>query len=82
MQNASYSVVLEYYFVFIPELFGLCPVAVMLAGLFTVGKLSTQNELTAIKSSRGKFLQIYSPIYGNCVANQFHCNLFWQVCCS
>ncbi|MCB0745206.1 MAG: LptF/LptG family permease [Ignavibacteriae bacterium] len=60
--NASYSVVLEYYFVFIPEIIRLMlPVAVMLAGLFTVGKLSTQNELTAIKSSGVSFYRFTVP---------------------
>lgn len=46
------DVILSYYVVFLPEIVKLMlPVAVLLACLFTVGKMSTQNELAAIKSS-------------------------------
>lgn len=51
-QNVPGHIILEYYIVFIPEIFRLMiPVAVLLSCLFTVGKLSTQNELTSMKSS-------------------------------
>ncbi len=46
------KIIWEYYFVFIPEIIRLMlPVSVLLAGLFTTGKMSNQNELTAMKSS-------------------------------
>lgn len=61
-RNATFDLVLEYYFVFIPEIIRLMlPVSVMLGGLFTVGKLSTQNELTAIKSSGISFYRFTIP---------------------
>ena len=50
-QNVTNDKIIEYYIVFIPEIIRLMiPVAVLLAALFTVGKLSTQNELAAMKS--------------------------------
>lgn len=51
-QNVASNIIVEYYVVFVPEIFRLMiPVAVLLACLFTVGKLSNQNELTALKAS-------------------------------
>jgi lipopolysaccharide export system permease protein len=61
-RNATLDIVVEYYIVFIPEIIRLMlPVSVMLGGLFTVGKLSTQNELTAIKSSGVSFYRFTVP---------------------
>ncbi|MCO6473979.1 MAG: LptF/LptG family permease [Melioribacteraceae bacterium] len=46
------SIIFEYYIVFLPEIIRLIlPVSVLLAGLFTVGKMVNQNELTAIKAA-------------------------------
>ncbi len=60
--NASLNIILNYYFVFIPEIIRLMlPVSVLLGGLFTVGKLSTLNELTAIKSSGVSFYRFTIP---------------------
>ncbi|MGD8778261.1 MAG: LptF/LptG family permease [Ignavibacteria bacterium] len=51
-QNVSSDIIFQYYMVFIPEIIRLMtPVAVLLSCLFTVGRMATQNELTAIKSS-------------------------------
>ncbi len=45
-------IIFKYYIVFLPEIIRLIfPIAVLLAGLFTVGKMANQNELTAIKAS-------------------------------
>ncbi len=45
-------IILKYYVVFLPEIIRLIlPVSILLAGLFTVGKMANQNELTAIKAS-------------------------------
>lgn len=45
------NIMAHYYVVFIPEMVRLItPVAVLLAALFTVGKMSGQNELAAIKA--------------------------------
>lgn len=51
-QEVPNSLIFQYYFVFIPEIIRLIlPVSVLLGAMFTVGKMSTQNEFTAIKSS-------------------------------
>jgi lipopolysaccharide export system permease protein len=51
-QDVSSSIIVQYYIVFIPEIIRLTlPIAVLLSALFTVGKLSNQNELTALKAS-------------------------------
>lgn len=61
-ENATLNIIVEYYIVFIPEIIKLMlPVSVLLGGLFTVGKLSTQNELTAIKSSGVSFYRFIIP---------------------
>lgn len=50
--NVDFPIILNYYLVFIPEILKLMtPVAVLFGGLFTAGKMSSNNELTAIKSS-------------------------------
>lgn len=49
--KASASVIIQYYTYFTPEIIRLVlPVAVLLACLFTSGKMSNLNELTAIKA--------------------------------
>jgi len=61
-ENATLNIIVEYYIVFIPEIIKLMlPVSVLLGGLFTVGKLSSQNELTAIKSSGVSFYRFIIP---------------------
>lgn len=51
-QDVPTQFIIQYYIVFIPEIIRLMiPVSVLLASLFTAGKMSTQNELTAIKAS-------------------------------
>jgi lipopolysaccharide export system permease protein len=72
-ENATINTVIEYYIVFIPEIIRLMlPVSVLLGGLFTVGKLSTQNELTAIKSSGVSFYRFTIPF----MATAFVISLF------
>ncbi len=61
-ENTSFNIIVQYYLVFIPEIIRLMlPVSVLLGGLFTVGKLSNQNELTAIKSSGVSFYRFTVP---------------------
>jgi len=49
--KATISIVIQYYFYYTPEITRLVlPVAVLLACLFVSGKMSTLNELTAIKA--------------------------------
>lgn len=51
-QNVPNNLIIEYYLVFAPEMIRLMtPIAVLLSSLFTAGKMSSQNELTAIRAS-------------------------------
>lgn len=50
-QNVPSEIILQYYLVFIPEIIRLMiPVSVLLASLFTAGKMANLNELTAMKA--------------------------------
>jgi lipopolysaccharide export system permease protein len=51
-QNVPNNIIVQYYLVFVPEMIRLMtPVAVLLASLFTAGKMANLNEMTAIKAS-------------------------------
>jgi len=61
-QNVANTMIIQYYIVFIPEILRLMlPVAVLLAALFTVGKMETTNELTAIKAGGVSFYRFMLP---------------------
>jgi lipopolysaccharide export system permease protein len=61
-QNASLWIVAEYYIYFLPEIIKLMtPIAALLATLFSVGKFSTNNEITAMKSGGISLYQIMLP---------------------
>jgi lipopolysaccharide export system permease protein len=50
-QNVPFSIILNYYVVFSPDIIKLMtPVAVLFAALFTAGKAANLSELTAIKA--------------------------------
>jgi lipopolysaccharide export system permease protein len=60
--NAPTRVVVEYYITSIPEIVKLMiPVAVLLSALFVTGRLSSQNELAAIKASGTSLYRIMAP---------------------
>jgi len=60
--NADTRVIVEYYLAFLPEIIKLMtPVAVLLAALFVVGRLSGQNELAAMKSSGISLYRLLAP---------------------
>lgn len=62
-QNVPSPIIFEYYLYFIPDILKLMtPVAVLFASLFTMGKLSNQNEITAIKSSGISIYRIMYPL--------------------
>lgn len=64
-QEVNIKIVVHYYFVFIPEIIRLMmPVAVLLSSLFTIGRLSTQNELAAIKASGVSIYRLMIPFLG------------------
>ncbi len=60
--RAPVSVVVGYYIAFTPEIIKLMtPVAVLLASLFVISRLSTNSELTAMKSSGVSLYRILVP---------------------
>lgn len=61
--KATVEVVARYYLAFIPEILELItPIALMLSGLFSVGRLSNLNEITAMKSGGISTSRILVPI--------------------
>lgn len=62
-RHATILMIATYYFYFIPEIMKLMtPVAMLLSALFTTGRLSTFNELTAMKSSGISLYRFMIPI--------------------
>jgi lipopolysaccharide export system permease protein len=60
--HAQVKTVFEYYVAFMPEIIKLMtPVAVLLASLFVIGRLSTNSELTAMKSSGVSLYRVLVP---------------------
>ncbi len=58
----SFGSVLNYYFYFIPEIIRLItPIAVLLATLFTAGRMMNFNELIAVKNAGISLLRFMSP---------------------
>ena len=67
-QNAGLLVIARYYLYFFPEIIKLMtPVAVLLATLFTVGRFSTNNEITAMKSSGISLYKIMIPFVASAI---------------
>lgn len=61
-QNVPTNIIIQYYLVFVPEMIRLMtPVAVLLASLFTAGKMSNLNEMTAIKASGISLYRFMTP---------------------
>jgi lipopolysaccharide export system permease protein len=61
--NVTNAIIIQYYIAFLPEIIKLMtPVAVLLGSLFTTGKLSTNNELTAMKAGGMSIYRYMLPI--------------------
>jgi len=61
--NATVGMIAKYYFYFIPEIIKLMiPVAMLLSALFTTGRLSSFNELTALKSGGVSLYRFMFPM--------------------
>ena len=61
-KQAGTQIILLYYLYFIPEIIKLImPVAMLLASLFVTARLSTNNELTAVKSSGMSLYRLMVP---------------------
>lgn len=62
-RNTPASIILQYYLNFFPEIIKLLmPVAMLLASLFTVGKLANNNEITAMKSGGMSIYRLMIPL--------------------
>jgi len=62
-QNVVTAIIIQYYIYFIPEIVKLItPVSVLFAGLFTMGKMSNVNELTAVKASGVNMYRFMTPL--------------------
>ncbi len=62
-RKADAMVIVQYYLAFTPEIIKLMtPVAILLSSLFTTGKLSNNNELTAMKSSGVSLYRFMMPM--------------------
>lgn len=61
-KQADFPIIIRYYIFFVPEIIKLIsPVAMLLGSLFVTARLSTQNELTAMKSSGISLYRILLP---------------------
>lgn len=61
--NSSTQTIIKYYLMFIPEIVKLMtPISMLLSSLFTTGKMSTSNELTAMKASGLSLYRFMLPI--------------------
>jgi len=61
--NVGTHIILQYYIAFIPEIIKLMtPVAILLSSLFTTGKLSSSNELTAMKAGGMSIYRYMMPL--------------------
>lgn len=61
-QNATLEIISKYYLYFMPEILKLLtPIASLLSTLFTVGRMSTLNEVTAMKSGGVSLYRIMLP---------------------
>lgn len=62
-RKAAAMVIVQYYVAFTPEMIKLMtPVAILLSSLFTTGKMSNSNELTAMKSSGVSMYRFMTPM--------------------
>jgi lipopolysaccharide export system permease protein len=61
--KATLEVVIRYYLAFVPEILELItPIALMLSGLFSIGRLSNLNEITAMKSGGISTTRLLMPV--------------------
>ena len=61
-KQAGWPTILQYYFFFIPEIIKLImPIAMLLASLFVTARMSTQSELTALKSGGISLYRLMVP---------------------
>ena len=62
-QKATFGVIAKYYVYYLPEIIKLLtPISTLIATLFTVGRLSTLNEITAMKSGGMSLYRLMLPL--------------------
>jgi lipopolysaccharide export system permease protein len=62
-QNASFLTIVKYYIHFLPDILELLiPVAMLISTLFSIGRLSTNNEIIAMKSGGISLYRIMLPV--------------------
>jgi lipopolysaccharide export system permease protein len=62
-RNVSNDIIIKYYIYRIPDIVQLVvPIAMLLASLFTIGRLDQSNELTAIRSSGRSMRRLAVPL--------------------
>jgi lipopolysaccharide export system permease protein len=62
-KGATLGLIARYYLYFTPEMIKLMiPVALLLSSLFTAGRMSNQNELTAVKSGGISIYRFMAPL--------------------
>jgi len=63
-KKASVWVIAEYYLHFFPEILKLLtPIAALISSLFSIGRLSTANEITAMKSGGMSLQRLLLPLF-------------------
>lgn len=63
-QNISIDTIASYYLHFLPEIIKLLtPIAMLMAALFSIGKLSNLNEITAMKSGGMSLYRLMFPLF-------------------
>jgi len=62
-RSASIAIIAQYYFYFLPEIIKLMiPVAMLMSALFTTGRLTTYNEIGALKSGGISLYRFMMPL--------------------
>ena len=63
-QHISIELITTYYLSFLPEIIKLLtPIAMLMAALFSIGKLSNLNEITAMKSGGMSLYRLMFPLF-------------------
>jgi lipopolysaccharide export system permease protein len=56
-------IVVDYYLAYLPQIVELItPIAIMLSGLFSIGRLSNQNEITAMRAGGMSTMRLLMPV--------------------
>jgi len=63
-RNVATSIVVQYYLYSLPDILHLVvPIGVLLASLFTIGRMDTTNELTAVRAAGRSMRRVTLPLF-------------------